>query len=258
MDQAVGAPPISASLEGSAALPRYVILDTETTSLPLKEKKGDPPIHADAPGQPRLCEISLIFVNERLEVEREFHAYIKPEGWDHIAPEAAAVHGLTIERLQKDGIPVADALGVYTYAIDSGYIVVAHGARFDTKIMRGELRRAGMDDRREATQNICTMQKTVGICRIKQANGKGLKYPKVSEAFAHFYKHVPEGMHTTGGDTRAVLAIFRALVRIGIVLEPKIISNKNYVETKPAAPIKPPEPPEVEPDLFAVATQAEA
>jgi DNA polymerase-3 subunit epsilon len=66
-------------------------------------------------------------------------------------------------------------LDLYSELINAGYIAVAHHAQFDCKIMRGELRRAGMDDRFEVTKQICTMRGMAEQCRLPAKNNRGWK-----------------------------------------------------------------------------------
>jgi DNA polymerase III subunit epsilon len=186
----------------------YAILDCETSGLPRYN------LPADDPAQPHVAAVALILVDEHFKVEREYEALIRPDGWE-MEPGAMAVNGLTMERLAENGIPILSALPVYTDAIDEGRVIVAYGTRFDTKCMRGELRRARLDDRFERTRTICAMQSCVGVCKIPKAKGGGYKFPKLAEAYRHFFKRDFEFPHSALADARACLAIFRKLNEIG-------------------------------------------
>lgn len=205
----------------------YLLIDTETSGLFDFSKP------ADADGQPRLAELAMILIDpmER-DGAMEQHFLIKPEGWE-IGPEMAAINGLTSELLNESGVPVADAIAAYAAAIDHGAIVVAHNAQFDTKVMRGEMRRAGVDDRFEKTQNICTMRSLVDVCQIPKKTGKGFKLPKFGEAYRHFFDADIEGQHTARGDCNALLEIFMEMFQRGLLPEAAVYYAKNRPE--PAA-----------------------
>lgn len=199
----------------------YAILDTETSGL------FNFALPADAEGQPRLAHLAMIFVDENLQEESIVDLLVKPDGWS-MPPEVAAINHLPNELLLEKGLPVAHVLQAYTDAVDRGCIIVAHNAQYDTKIMRGELRRAGMDDRFERTPNICTMRALTDICKIPKANGKGYKFPKLSEAMAAF-NIKQDGAHTAGGDARSALELFRVLKESGRCPEPSVNYAKERV-----------------------------
>jgi DNA polymerase III epsilon subunit-like protein len=183
----------------------YVVLDTETSGL-MDFKKP-----ADAPGQPRVCQIGLIFVDGDLVTEREVEHLIKPNGWslDNNC-EAAKVNGLTQEKLEADGVDIRDLLREYGSAIDERRIVVGHNCSFDMKLMRAEMRFAGFPDRYMQTKSICTMWGSRDIVGILAKNGRGFKIPKLSEACAYFGIEQPE-THTALADARSALEILRKL-----------------------------------------------
>jgi len=220
---------------------RYVFVDVETSGLPLYAKKGEPPPPADAPGQPRLASFTALCTTDDLEVDEEnsINVMIRPPLIDGV-PEwlmsegATKVNGITDIMLQEEGIPVRDVLAIYSEYIANGWIVVAHNAQFDTKILRGELRRAGMPDLFDATLNICTMRACIEICKIpptgkQMATGRrGFKQPKLMEAYQHFYGEEFPDAHTSMADARACLAIFRKLVETGMAPEPSILYSKSH------------------------------
>ena len=199
----------------------YAVIDCETTGL------FNFALPADAEGQPRLAHLAMIFVDENLQEENIVDLLVKPEGWT-MPPEVAAINHLPNELLLEKGLPVAHVLQAYTDAVDRGRIIVAFNSQYDTKIMRGELRRAGMDDRFERTPNICVMRALTDICKIPKANGKGYKFPKLSEAMAVF-DIKQDGAHTAGGDARSALELFRVLKNSGRCPEPSVSFAKERV-----------------------------
>jgi len=207
---------------------RYVCVDVETTGLFDFSKP------ADAEGQPRLAHLALIYLDSEFNVERDYDVLIKPDGWT-LDAGAAAVNGLTVERLSANGIPVVDALLEYAKAIEMGRVVVAFNAQFDTKILRGELRRAGMDDLFMKTRNICVMRAMTDVCQIPYANDRaGFKFPKLAEALAHIGSmSFTEDAHTAMADALGALEITRWLVRNSMLPEPGIHLAKKRPDLVP-------------------------
>jgi len=166
---------------------------------------------ADAAGQPRVCQIGLIFVDKDLVTEREVEHLIKPNGWTlDNEGEAAKVNGLTQEKLEAEGVDIRDILREYGSAIDERRIVVGHNCSFDMKLMRAELRFAGLPDRYMQTRSLCTMWGSRDIVGIPAKNGRGFKIPKLAEACAHFGIEQPAS-HSALADARSALEILRRM-----------------------------------------------
>ncbi|MBU0688489.1 MAG: DNA polymerase III subunit epsilon [Gammaproteobacteria bacterium] len=106
---------------------RQVVLDTETTGL--DPKKGH-----------RIIEVAAIELDGRKVSGRTFHRYINPER--EIDEGAAAVHGLTLDRLQDEPkfIEIAPALLEFI----AGAELIIHNAPFDMGFLNTELSLAGL------------------------------------------------------------------------------------------------------------------
>jgi DNA polymerase-3 subunit epsilon len=106
---------------------RQIVLDTETTGL--DPRQGH-----------RIIEVAAIELNGRKVSERTFHRYINPER--EIDEGAAAVHGLTLDRLQDEPkfAEVAPALLEFI----AGAELIIHNAPFDIGFLNAELALAGL------------------------------------------------------------------------------------------------------------------
>ena len=195
----------------------YAVIDTEGSGLFDFSKP------ADAEGQPRLAELAIIYADAEFNIEREYRAYVKPDGWT-MEQGATAVNGLTDEILNEKGVPVAEVLVEYTAAIKEGRAIVAFNAQHDCKTMRAELRRAGLPDLFEETKNVCVMRKANGI--IPKAGGKK-GWPKLSEARAHLGL-ADDDAHSAGADAASALAILKHLATNGADLTPEVHYAKNH------------------------------
>lgn len=214
-------------------MPRYLLLDTETSGLHLYAKRGEPPIPADDPRQPRLAGVTMIPVGEDLQPESEpWSRLIRPEGWE-MSPEASAINGLTTERCDAEGVDIRLVLNTYSVAIrQERRVVVAFNAQFDTKMMRGELRRAHMDDLFMITPNICTMRGAQSL-GIKKASGKG-GFPGLSDVYRYLFGEEVIDAHTSLADTLACLRIFQHLMEVGAAPEPKVHFSSTRKDTAEA------------------------
>jgi DNA polymerase III epsilon subunit-like protein len=210
----------------------YLVIDTETSGL-MDYKRP-----ADAPGQPRVASIAFIRLSESLVVEREYERLILPTDWG-VSEDTTAVHGLTMERLMSEGVPIEEVLNVYEQEIAQGRAIVAFGAQFDCKMMRSELRRAGRPDLFEETANICLMRaarpfaKKIGRELVK-AGGNNKGWPKLSDLCA--FLGVEQGVeHDALDDARAVVACFTEMVKLGFDPTPEVHHAKDYEAIRSAS-----------------------
>jgi DNA polymerase-3 subunit epsilon len=202
--------------------PGYIVVDTEGTGL------FDYKRPADAPGQPRMASLSMIYVDENLEIESEYHVFIRPDVNDYkMEVGAFNAHGLTVEFLNEHGIPIGEALAEYNSAIDNGRIMVCHNAQHDAKQIRAELRRAGIPDRFEQAPNICTMRGMTDVCKIPpKGNRGGYKWPALSEALL-FIGSKNLGDHSAKNDALGALELLRYMKAHGLMPEGKVHYAKN-------------------------------
>jgi DNA polymerase III epsilon subunit-like protein len=208
---------------------RYAVVDTEGSGL------FDYKQPADAPGQPRLASLSVLFVASDMSLERECHAFVKPDGWE-MNEGATKVNGLTTEFLLANGKPVKEVLEVYRSAVmDDGRIIVAHNAQHDCKQIRAELRRAGLPDLFESTKNICTMRGLTDVCKIPpKGNRGGYKWPSLSEACV-FFGFTEFGDHSAKNDAMACYMLLRKMKELGILGDGAV----HYAKDRPLPPKEP-------------------
>ncbi|MES1982033.1 MAG: DNA polymerase III subunit epsilon [Pseudomonadota bacterium] len=117
---------------------RQVVLDTETTGL-------DPKLGH------RIVEIAAIELDRRkVSSERRFHRYLNPER--EIDAGAAAVHGLTLERLKDE--PTFAEIAPALLEFISGAELIIHNAPFDIGFLNKELELAGLPLVRNHCENV--------------------------------------------------------------------------------------------------------
>ncbi len=106
---------------------RQVVLDTETTGL--DPRQGH-----------RIIEVAAIELDGRKVSGRNFHRYINPER--EIDEGAAAVHGLTLDRLQDE--PKFAEIAPALLEFIEGAELIIHNAPFDIGFLNAELALAGL------------------------------------------------------------------------------------------------------------------
>lgn len=126
---------------------RYVVLDTETTGMPV----GD--------GH-RIIEIGCIELDGRQPTGRHYHVYIQPDR--EIDEGAIAVHGITDDYL-KDKPRFKDIADEFFEFIEGAELVI-HNAPFDIGFMENEFALLGQTERADLSQH-CTVLDTLVLAR---------------------------------------------------------------------------------------------
>lgn len=124
---------------------RQVILDTETTGLEPAEGH-------------RIIEIGCVEMVQRKLTQRTYHQYINPER--EVDAQAAAVHGLTTDRLVREP-KFGDIVDAFIEFVRGSELII-HNAPFDVGFINHELALANCSFKLE---DICQITDTLVIAR---------------------------------------------------------------------------------------------
>ena len=105
---------------------REIVLDTETTGL-------------DPAGGDRVIEVGCLELVNHIATGRTFQRYVNPER--EVPAEAAAIHGLTTEKLAGKPLFAAIAPDFLDFIADSPLVI--HNAAFDIGFLNAEFARMG-------------------------------------------------------------------------------------------------------------------
>lgn len=177
--------------------------DTETTGLP---PRGPSPSLTDCPS---VVQLAAILLDDDGSELHSINTIIQPSGWE-VDPGASAIHGITTERAASVGIPGIIAFGFFSNLARLATETVAHNIVFDSKLMRWEMERLGKPAIHNQLPQVCTMLLTTPICRIPNAFGK-YKWPKLTEAYEHFFGETFSNAHDALADVRACIRIHQHL-----------------------------------------------
>ncbi|WP_263264411.1 DNA polymerase III subunit epsilon [Pseudomonas sp. RIT-PI-S] len=131
------------------ATQRIVVLDTETTGMPVTDGH-------------RVLEIGCVEVMGRRLTGRNFHIYLQP---DRDSDEGAiGVHGITSEFLRDKPRFAEVADEFYDYI--QGATLVIHNAAFDVGFLNNEFALIGQADRADLSQ-YCTIVDSLGLARAR-------------------------------------------------------------------------------------------
>lgn len=179
---------------------RAIFFDTETTGLPDWKEPSD------APQQPHIVQLAARLVD--LETQKEvasMNVICAPNGWG-IPPELTAIHGISEEYARQVGVEEKKALVLFHDMWAVADFRVAHNESFDRRIIRIALKRYG-GHLPEHVHNL--WKEGSAECTMKMSHEiMGGKWPKLAEAYQHFFGVAPPGQHTAIGDVDACQAIY--------------------------------------------------
>ena len=127
---------------------KYIVLDTETTGLEVKQGH-------------RVIEIGAILLNDRKKSEDHFHSYLNPSRL--IDEEASKVHGITNQDLEDK--PSFDEIAEEFINFIEGATLVIHNAPFDLGFLNNELQLASTSYPK--IEEICEVEDSLIIARDK-------------------------------------------------------------------------------------------
>lgn len=179
----------------------YLFFDTETTGVPRNYKA---PL-TDFDNWPRLVQLAYQAYDDKGKLIADGDVIIKPEGWT-IPAEASAIHGITQEQAEKEGLSLNSVLHDFRDMIEGAKYLVAHNMGFDECIVGSEFLRAGMPNLIQEKNRLCTMLATVDFCALP--GRYGFKWPKLSELHRKLFNEDFSGAHNAAVDIEATAKCF--------------------------------------------------
>ena len=127
---------------------KYIVLDTETTGLEVKQGH-------------RIIEIGAVLVNNRVKSDQYFHSYLNPQR--SIDEKAYEVHGISLESLEDK--PLFEEVAEDFIQFVEGSTLVIHNAPFDLGFLNNELKLAS--SKYPKLEEICEVEDSLEIAREK-------------------------------------------------------------------------------------------
>ena len=191
----------------SVSMPPFTLFfDTETTGLPVNKKmealsgKGN---------WPDLVSISWSVYDSDVCVKRVTHL-VKPELWV-IPEESIAIHKITMERAQAEGVALADVMEEFREDLAKCTKVVAHNMAFDKNIIFNAFAwRLGKDPRKfwPLVGEFCSLEKSKNELKLPARYPKPwdmYKMPRLDELYeATFGEPAPAGAHRADRDVEVL------------------------------------------------------
>jgi DNA polymerase III epsilon subunit-like protein len=212
-----------------------IIFDTETTGLP-KDYKASA---EDVDKWPRIIQLAYNIYDEQNLLVKKARHLIKPDGWRLMTPDEAYAdaiqrgkspedaekgknfwvnNGYSDEKLINEGVLLKEILQGYVEDRLKSHYVVGHNLSFDSKIVRAEMVRYGLNHIEFTAKKICTMMQSTKYCQIPALNGrKGVKFPTLTELHNKLFGCDFDGAHDAGSDVDATAKCFFELLKRGVI-----------------------------------------
>jgi DNA polymerase-3 subunit epsilon len=175
--------------------------DTETTGLPLfKEPSEDQ-------RQPHIVQIAACLVSlDDKRIKQSIDLIIKPDGYE-IPKDMTAIHGISTEYANDVGISEQMVMELFHSLWSNADYRVAYNESFDARIVRISQHRIGYSEefmeKWKSGKSECAMRLVQPIVNIG-------KYPKLIEAYRHFFGADFDGAHSAMNDVKATIDVYFA------------------------------------------------
>jgi len=181
-----------------------IFLDTETTNLLAVEA-------ADLQNQPHIVEIFCIVTDIELNEQDTYHRLIRPP--ISIPNEAIKIHSITDDKV-RDKKPFAAHYRELAKLFVGCTHMIGHNLQFDKKMIENELQRINKVTNFPWPPNqICTIEE------IQKIKGHRISLSDIHE---ELFGYRFESAHSADADTRALLKVYKELVKREMVKCPTI------------------------------------
>jgi len=115
------------------------------------------------------------------------------------------IHGITDELSASAGVESSVAEHLFSQLVIKADLLVAHNIQFDLGIIEGAWPLANAE--MSIKEKYCTMLNTMDILQIP-GRGDSYKWPKLAEAYRHFFKSDFDNAHDAMADVRACRDVY--------------------------------------------------
>lgn len=195
---------------------KFCIFDVETTGLPVKNRdKKYYPLN-ETRFYPFTVQFSwMIYDNKLKKIEKICNYIIKLPDGEIIPNSSIKIHGVTNERMMKEGKDIKEILKEFNSDLLMCDTIVAHNLDFDKRIIQVECIRNKINDNLEKNElrEYCTLQNSINVCKIVVSGRYGpyYKWPKLIELHEHLYGTVPNNLHNSLVDIYVCFRCFHQL-----------------------------------------------
>lgn len=197
-----------------------LFFDVETNGL----AKSPIGTYNDIKNWPRVVQLAWAVCDEKGKnyLKKNFIIFPKDFG---IPKKISAIHGITIERAEKEGVLLNKVLEEFNEDLGRVKLIVAHNMGFDLPVINAEFNRNKIKTSLLEKEKYCTMKspEIVAYCKIPSSIGIGYKWPSLSELHKKIFKKSFKDSHNASADVDACINCYFALKKKKIIKIPELI-----------------------------------
>ncbi|MGB1100055.1 MAG: DNA polymerase III subunit alpha, partial [Flavobacteriales bacterium] len=197
-----------------------LIYDTETTGLP---RDWNAPI-SDSDNWPRLVQLAWQLHDANGKLLSRGNRIVQPDGFT-IPYNSTKIHGITTERAQAEGMPLAEVAAEFMADAAKAKYVMGHNVGFDVNVVGAELLR--LNQAAEPLTDIAIIDsKDEGteFCAIPGGRGGKFKWPTLTELHQKLFGEGFGDAHDAAYDVAATARCFFEMVRLRVIERPEFES----------------------------------
>lgn len=187
----------------------FLIIDTETTGLPIKPSFGEyyDPKQLAFYDDSRMVSICWALYKKDGSLVSIDYSIIKPTDFTIDNQSiATSIHNITQEVAQKKGKSIHRILSKFIGDLEWADTIVGHNLLFDLHILLSEMYRYKYNKEVKMIKNrkrYCTMTNGKNITKIKSTYFKDYKYPKLIELYKNLFNKSFDNAHNAQDDVKA-------------------------------------------------------
>jgi DNA polymerase III subunit epsilon len=192
----------------------YLFFDTETTGLPLKWQA----LVSDTDNWPRLVQMGCLLYDAQGNLLETYDRIVRPEGF-RVPIGSTRIHGISHEKAVNEGISLDLVLEDFQGLMERAEVLVAHNMSFDHAIVGAEYYRKIAKNPLDKKRQFCTMTtpEIINFCKLPSANGRGYKWPSLSDLHWKVFRAGFDNAHNAAADIEATAKCFWELKNRGII-----------------------------------------
>lgn len=203
------------------ATPSLILFfDTEMTGLPLFTEPSDDP------RQPHIVQLAAELCTPAGKVVETYQAIVNIG--EPIPEEMTAIHGITNERMEAEGVHPKRMLADFFSMVDRAGEVVGHNVGFDLRMIRIQSARHLGEKWECPKPTFCTCTEAKDIVQSPAKTRGKFKKPNLTETVKFFFNEDLDGAHDAMVDTTACRRVYFAIKDMQM---PKEIAPGLMVET---------------------------
>lgn len=159
-------------------------------------------------GQARAVQLGAVLVKDNRTIA-ELNLIINNNV--EINEHVVAVHGISKQMCTDLGVSAKLAHDLLLELIKRADLYVSHNWAFDEKIATIENEYLGYAPFWNYQKSFCTMEATTPLLKLPSAKG-GFKWPKLTEAYQHYFGETFDNAHDAMADVRALRRLHKHLL----------------------------------------------